>query len=74
MGSSSSIALPALDDRLKKCIEVLELSNTDLAKAFDTFCKYDTSRRGCISLANMYKMLMERKSIFGDSLFELIGQ
>ncbi|CAM9433424.1 unnamed protein product [Ectocarpus fasciculatus] len=73
MGSSGSTLLPAPDDRLLKSIKILDLSNTDLAKVFRLFCKYDTAQRGCLSLANVYKMLGEKKSIFGDSLFELIG-
>ncbi|CAM9895582.1 unnamed protein product [Scytosiphon promiscuus] len=73
MGSSGSTLLPAPDDRLLKSIKILDLSNTDLAKVFALFCKHDTAQRGCLSLANVYKMLGEKKSIFGDSLFELIG-
>lgn len=74
MGASGSTLLPAPDERLIKCIKLLELSNTDLANVFAMFCKHDTSQRGCLSLANVYKMLTERKSIFGDSVFELIGE
>eukprot|EP00752_Nemacystus_decipiens_P006883 g6184.t1 len=73
MGSSGSTLLPAPDDRLLKSIKILDLSNTDLAKVFAQFGKYDTKQRGCLSLANVYKMIGEKKSIFGDSLFELIG-
>lgn len=43
-------------------------------QVFALFCKYDTAQRGCLTLANVYKMLGEKKSIFGDSLFELIGE
>lgn len=38
------------------------------------FSKYDTGQRGCLSLAKVYQMIGEKKSIFGDSLFELIGK
>lgn len=44
------------------------------SQVFALFCKYDTAQRGCLTLANVYKMLGEKKSIFGDSLFELIGE
>lgn len=74
MGASGSILLPAPDDRLTKCINLLELSNTDLAAVFAMFCKYDTTQRGCLSLASMYNMLRERKSIFGDCLLDLVGK
>lgn len=74
MGSSSSTLLPAPDDRLMKCIKLLDLSNIDLGKVFALFVKHDTAQRGCLTLPNVYKMLSERKSIFGDSVFELIGE
>lgn len=74
MGGGGSTLLPAPDDRLMKCIKLLELSNTDLAKVFALFVKHDTAQRGCLTLPNVYKMLSERKSIFGDSVFELLGK
>lgn len=75
MGSGgSTLLLPVPDERLKKCIKILELSNIEIAEAFAKFCKYDKSRRGCLPLATVYKMLSERKSIFGDSVFELVGE
>ncbi|CAM9405931.1 unnamed protein product [Pylaiella littoralis] len=73
MGSGSSTLLPAPDERLLKSIKILDLSNRDLAKVFGMFSKHDTAQRGCLTLAKVYHMLGERKSIFGDSLFELIG-
>lgn len=36
MGSGSSTLLPAPDERLLKSIKILDLSNTDLAKASPT--------------------------------------
>lgn len=74
MGGGRSTLLPAPDDRLMKCIQQLELSNTDLAKVFALFGKHDTAQRACLSLATVYNMLSERKSVFGDSVFELIGE
>lgn len=51
-----------------------ENSRTRPSQVFGLFCKYDTAQRGCLTLANVYKMIGEKKSIFGDSLFELIGK
>lgn len=74
MGGGGSALLPAPDDRLMQCIKLLELSNTDLANVFAMFVKHDTAQRGCLTLSNVYKMLGERKSVFGDSVFELLGE
>jgi len=56
------------------CLYLSHALRTRPPQVFALFCKYDTAQRGCLTLANVYKMLGERKSIFGDSLFELIGK
>lgn len=43
-------------------------------QVFGMFSKHDTAQRGCLTLAKVYQMIGEKKSIFGDSLFELIGK
>ncbi|CAM9224798.1 unnamed protein product [Choristocarpus tenellus] len=73
MGTKTSTLLPSPDQRTIKCIEQLALKNSDLAVAFKLFRSHDIACRGCISLNTFYNMIGERKSIFGDSVFELIG-
>ncbi|CAM9181623.1 unnamed protein product [Discosporangium mesarthrocarpum] len=73
MGGKGSTLLPAPDKRTEKCIQQLLLKNADLVAAFQLFRTHDIAQRGCVTLSTFYKMLGERKSIFGDSVFELIG-
>lgn len=45
-----------------------------LVKIFAIFNEHDEAQRGCLPPGDVYKMIGKRKSIFGDSLFELIGE
>ncbi|KAG5191421.1 hypothetical protein JKP88DRAFT_285228 [Tribonema minus] len=72
MGGGISL-LPEPDDRIANCIKALCLNNTELAQAFDIFQAHDTAKKGTIPLATFYKMIGERKSMFGDSIFDLLG-
>ena len=45
-----------------------------LVEIFALFNKHDHAQRGYLTLATVYNLLGERRTIFGDSLFELIGE
>jgi hypothetical protein len=72
MGGGASL-LPEPSDRTLKCIQRLSLSNKELAAAFSIFQARDVARKGTIPLGIFYKMLNEKKSVFVDSIFELLG-
>ena len=59
---------------VRACMHITKQKHTTLRQGFKLFCSHDKAQRGCLTLGNVYKMLGERKSIFGDSLFELIGE
>jgi hypothetical protein len=73
MGLSSSVVLPRPTERVIHCVERLELTNEELGKMFKIFNKADTAHKGALDLQMVYAHLGESKSIFGDSVFELIG-
>lgn len=65
---------PAPSACLSVCACVHDKKKTHHHQVFTLFCSHDKAQRGCLTLESVYKMLGERKSIFGDSLFELIGE
>ena len=72
MGANASL-LPAPDDRTLNCIQKLSLTNKELSLAFELFQARDTGKKGTIPLGVFYKMLGEKKSVFSDCIFELLG-
>jgi hypothetical protein len=72
MGGGASL-LPEPSERTLKCIQKLSLTNKELAAAFSIFQARDVARKGTIPLGIFYKMLNEKKSVFVDSIFELLG-
>ncbi|CAM9212227.1 unnamed protein product, partial [Phaeothamnion confervicola] len=66
--------LPEPDNRVSRVTDMLELTSEDLGIAYAFFRKWDVRRRGCITLKMFFDMLGEKRSIFGDGIFELIGE
>lgn len=72
MGANASL-LPQPDERVVKCVEALRLGKGDLAGVYKQYQDADEMKKGVIPLSKLYTMIGERKSIFGDSIFELLG-
>lgn len=74
-GNSSRHPVPTPDDTQKKYIKLLKLTDSDIAKIWDNFSKYDgNTGNGVILVVDfIYKMLDEKKTIFTEALFEFVG-
>eukprot|EP01029_Cantina_marsupialis_P014617 TRINITY_DN32059_c0_g1_i2.p1 TRINITY_DN32059_c0_g1~~TRINITY_DN32059_c0_g1_i2.p1 ORF type:complete len:304 (-),score=70.47 TRINITY_DN32059_c0_g1_i2:266-1177(-) len=64
--------MPTPDDKLLMFQEKLKLSNKDLKKLWGKFCAMDHTKTGSISLDDFFKMMRIPRSVFGDSMFELV--
>ena len=64
--------VPIPDDKMQKQIDLLKMEKKDLGKLWASFKRYDKDKSGNIDIDEFYKMLGERRSLFGDSIFELI--
>ena len=66
--------VPVPDDRMQKMIDKLRLSKKEQARMWARFRKYDKDKSGTMDISEFYQMIGEKQSIFGDSIFELIGK
>ncbi len=64
--------IPVPDDRLQKMIDMLRLNKKELARLWRVFQKYDKDNGGTIDIEEFYKLIEEDRTVFGDSLFELV--
>ena len=64
--------VPIPDDKMQKQIDLLKMEKKDLGKLWASFKRYDKDKSGAIDVDEFYKMLGEKRSLFGDSIFELI--
>jgi len=71
MGCGSSRA-PVPDERTQQTIDMLKMSAKDLGVMWQKFSKYDKDKSGTIDIDEFYKMIGEKRSLFADSIFELI--
>ncbi|CAM9736486.1 unnamed protein product [Chrysoparadoxa australica] len=72
MGGGASL-LPLPDERCLKCIQALGLKKKDLSSAFQLFSLWDKGKKGFVPLQTFYDIVNERKSLFGDSILEILG-
>lgn len=66
--------IPVPDERLQKTIDMLRLDKKELAKFWRIFQKYDRDHGGTIDVEEFYRLIEEDRTVFGDSLFELVGK
>ena len=64
--------VPIPDDKMQKQIDMLKMEKKDLGRLWASFKSYDKDKSGAIDVDEFYKMLGEKRSLFGDSIFELI--
>jgi Ca2+-binding EF-hand superfamily protein len=64
--------VPVPDDRLQRMIDMLRLTKKDLGKMWRIFQRYDSDHGGTIDIEEFYKLIQEERTLFGDSLFELV--
>ncbi|GBG33043.1 Calmodulin-like protein [Hondaea fermentalgiana] len=64
--------IPVPDDRLQKTIDMLKLSKKEINKFWRIFQKYDRDHGGTIDVEEFYRLIEEERTVFGDSLFELV--
>lgn len=64
--------IPVPDKRLQRTIDQLRLTKKDLATLWRIFQKYDKDHGGTIDVQEFYKLIEESRTVFGDSLFELV--
>ncbi len=60
------------DERTQQTIDMLKMDAKDLGKMWQRFSKYDKDKSGTIDIDEFYKMIGEKRSLFADSIFELI--
>ncbi len=66
--------VPVPDEKMQVMIDRLRLSKADQAVFWKKFRKYDRDKSGTMDVVEFYKLIGEKQSIFGDSIFELIGK
>ena len=64
--------MPVPDDRMQKVIDLLRLKKKHLKILYKKFKHHDKDKSGTIDINEFYKMIHETRSVFGDSVFELI--
>lgn len=64
--------VPVPDEKMQIMIDRLRLTKKDQGKFFAKFRKYDKDKSGTMDVSEFYKLIGEKQSIFGDSIFELI--
>jgi len=72
MGLCALRRAPAADQKLLHLINKLHIKQKDLDKIYAKFRKYDKDRSGTIDVAEFYHMIEEKRTVFGDGIFELI--
>jgi sphingosine kinase/serine/threonine-protein phosphatase 2B regulatory subunit len=65
-------AIPVPDDRMNQTMATFGLEKKHIVKLWAKFQKHDKDRSGTIDVEEFYAMMKEKKSIFGESIFELI--
>ena len=71
MGCGTSRA-PVPDERTQQTIDMLKMTAKDLGVMWEKFSKYDKDKSGTIDIDEFYKLIGEKRSLFADSIFELI--
>jgi len=64
--------VPVPDERLQRTVDTLKLNRKELGQLWRVFQKYDRDKGGTIDVEEFYKLIEEDRTIFGDSLFELV--
>ena len=64
--------VPVPDERMQKTIDLLRMEKKQLGVLWSKFRKHDADRSGEIDIDEFYAMIGEKRSVFGDSIFELI--
>jgi Ca2+-binding EF-hand superfamily protein len=70
MGGSESV--PAPDLRVKRAMALSKMDMKDVGHFWKKFRKLDKEMRGNIDIEDFYSSIEERRSIYGDGVFELL--
>lgn len=72
MGIFASKPVPTPTPKMREVINKLKLVPKDLAQLNYIFRKHDKDNSGTVDLGEFYKMIEEKRSVFGDGIFEMI--
>jgi len=72
MGSLFAKPIPQPTPQMREVINKLHLIPKDLANLWYIFRKHDKDNSGTIDLGEFYKLIEEKRTVFGDGIFELI--
>ena len=64
--------IPVPDERMQKTIDLLKLEKKHIRILWKRFQKHDKDKSGTIDIMEFYTMISEERTVFGDSIFELI--
>ena len=64
--------IPVPDERMQKIIHLLKLEKKHIRILWKRFQKHDKDKSGTIDIMEFYTMISEERTVFGDSIFELI--
>jgi hypothetical protein len=70
MGASESV--PAPDLRVKRAMALAKMDMRDVAVFWKHFRKLDKDMRGKVDCDDYYAAIEERRSIYGDGIFEVL--
>jgi hypothetical protein len=72
MGSRGSVPEP--DDRMKRAILLGNLTPKEVKGFYLIFRKYDKEKNGWAKLNTIFEAIEEKRTVFTDSLLELLGE
>lgn len=72
MGGAESV--PAPDLRVKRAMAIAKMDMKDVSRFWKKFRKLDKEMRGNIDVEDFYEAIEEQRSIYGDGIFELLGE
>lgn len=70
MGTDMSFPVP--EEALKEIMDKYRLSDQHMARLYRAFTKADLDRSGAVTIDEFYEMLDEKRTVFGNEIFELL--
>eukprot|EP00750_Incisomonas_marina_P005460 INCI13956.3.p1 GENE.INCI13956.3~~INCI13956.3.p1 ORF type:complete len:434 (+),score=111.99 INCI13956.3:291-1592(+) len=70
MGTELSFPVP--EEALKEIMDKYRLSDQHMARLYRAFTKADLDRSGAVTIDEFYEMLDEKRTVFGNEIFELL--
>ena len=67
-----NVVIPVPDERMTQTMETFGLEKNQIVTLWKKFQHHDKDGSGTIDVEEFYAMMKEKKSVFGESIFELI--